>query len=69
MYFIHNRLRSIVYERYNDDMHRKDSQLNIRIDAELLSALRYLADLEVTTMSQLVRKAVTLYVRERDTGV
>lgn len=49
----------------------KNTQLNIRIDESLLVNLRKLADEEVTTVSQLVRKAVTLYVRngKGNTGV
>ena len=43
---------------------RKDTQLNIRVDLELVRELRKLADIEVTTLSQLVRKAVTIYLRK-----
>ena len=42
---------------------RKDTQINIRIESELLETLRKLAKEEVTTPSQIVRKALTLYVR------
>lgn len=47
---------------YNNVM-SKDTQLNIRVESELVAELKRLADLEVTTPSQLVRKAVTLYLR------
>ncbi len=42
---------------------RKDTQLNIRVDLDLVKGLRKLAEIEVTTLSQLVRKAVTVYLR------
>ena len=45
---------------------RKDTQLNIRVDLELVRELRKLADIEVTTLSQLVRKAVTVYLRNHN---
>lgn len=44
-------------------MASKDTQLNIRVESELLERLKKLAEVEVTTPSQLVRKAVTLYLR------
>lgn len=48
---------------------RKDTQLNIRVDLDLVRELRKLADVEVTTLSQLVRKAVTVYLRsQKDAG-
>lgn len=43
---------------------KKDTQINIRISTDLLEALRRMAEDEVTTTSQLVRKAVTRMVRE-----
>ncbi len=42
----------------------KDTQLNIRVEKDLVTRLKAQAELEVTTPSQLVRKAVTLYLRE-----
>jgi len=42
---------------------KKDTQLNIRVDPALVKSLKDLAEEEVTTLSQLVRKAVTLYIR------
>ena len=42
---------------------RKDTQINIRLDNDLLEKLRIQADEEVTTTSQLVRKAITYYLR------
>ena len=42
----------------------KDTQLNIRVEKELVSRLKKQAEIEVTTPSQLVRKAVTIYLRE-----
>jgi len=44
-------------------MASKDTQLNIRVESDLVKKLKKLADLEVTTPSQIVRKAVTLYLR------
>ena len=44
---------------------RKDTQINIRISSDLLETLRKVAEDEVTTTSQLVRKAVTFYVRDQ----
>jgi len=51
---------------------KKDTQINIRISTELLESLKQIAEEEVTTTSQLVRKSITLLVREREqrnTGV
>lgn len=42
----------------------KDSQINIRVDSDLLEELKQLAEDEVTTPSQIVRKALTLYIRQ-----
>lgn len=42
---------------------RKDTQINIRVETDLLKKLRELAEVEVTTPSQIVRKALTLYLR------
>ena len=42
----------------------KDTQLNIRVEKDLVARLKEQAELEVTTPSQLVRKAVTLYLRQ-----
>ena len=42
----------------------KDTQLNIRVNSELLSSLKKLAEVEITTPSQIVRKAITLYIRK-----
>lgn len=42
----------------------KDTQLNIRVNSELLEELKKLAEDEVTTPSQIVRKAITLYIRQ-----
>jgi predicted DNA-binding protein len=42
----------------------KDTQLNIRVEKDLVERLKAQAEIEVTTPSQLVRKAVTLYLRE-----
>jgi len=49
---------------------RKDTQINIRVEADLLERLRKLAKDEVTTPSQIARKALTLYVRkfQKDVG-
>lgn len=47
-------------------MASKDTQLNIRVESELLERLKKLAEVEVTTPSQLVRKAVTLYIRQSE---
>jgi metal-responsive CopG/Arc/MetJ family transcriptional regulator len=44
---------------------RKDTQINIRLDNDLLEKLRLQADEEVTTTSQLVRKAITYYLRPK----
>lgn len=54
-------IRCITYA-----MASKDTQLNIRVESDLLDRLKKLADHEVTTPSQLVRKAVTLYLREHE---
>lgn len=43
---------------------RKNTQINIRLDDDLLSNLKAQALEEVTTTSQLVRKAVTLYLKK-----
>ncbi len=43
----------------------KDTQLNIRVESSLVEALKKQAEVEVTTPSQLVRKAVTLYLRDQ----
>ena len=42
---------------------QKTIQINIRLDEGLHSALRARAEDEVTNVSQLVRKAVTYYLR------
>ena len=42
----------------------KDTQLNIRVEKDLVERLKKQAEIEVTTPSQLVRKAVTMYLRE-----
>jgi predicted DNA binding CopG/RHH family protein len=42
----------------------KDTQLNIRVEKDLVARLKKQAEIEVTTPSQLVRKAVTIYLRE-----
>ena len=42
----------------------KDTQLNIRVEKDLVERLKKQAEIEVTTPSQLVRKAVTIYLRE-----
>lgn len=42
----------------------KDTQLNIRVTKPLLEDLKAQAIEEVTTPSQLVRKAITIYIRE-----
>lgn len=60
------RLRIIVHSLYILCMASKDTQLNIRVESELLERLKKLAEVEVTTPSQLVRKAVTLYLRENE---
>lgn len=44
----------------------KDTQLNIRVEKDLVERLKKQAEIEVTTPSQLVRKAVTIYLREAD---
>ena len=41
----------------------KDTQLNIRVEKDLVARLKKQAEIEVTTPSQLVRKAVTIYLR------
>lgn len=46
----------------------KDTQLNIRVESKLVAELKKLAELEVTTPSQIVRKAVTLYLRSATRG-
>ena len=61
-----NRLRIIVHSLYILCMASKDTQLNIRVESELLERLKKLAEVEVTTPSQLVRKAVTLYIRQSE---
>ena len=43
----------------------KNTQINIRLDDDLLLKLRSQADEEVTTTSQLVRKALTYYLRPK----
>ena len=43
---------------------RKDTQINIRIEKSLMVRLKKLAEDEVTTPSQIVRKALTLYLRK-----
>lgn len=48
---------------------RKNTQINIRLDDDLLTKLKIQADEEVTTTSQLVRKAITYYLRPRDAAV
>ena len=42
----------------------KDTQINIRVDSELFDELKAQAREEVTNASQLVRKALTLYLRK-----
>ena len=61
----------IVCVMYNKSMskEKKDTQINIRISGELLETLKKQAEAEVTTTSQLVRKAVTFYVRDRDNRI
>jgi predicted DNA binding CopG/RHH family protein len=61
-------LHPIVLIMYNECMtsDKKDTQINIRISSELLDALRLIAEEEVTTTSQLVRKSITLLVRDRE---
>ena len=54
---------TMTKERKEKD--RKDTQINIRISSDLLETLRKVAEDEVTTTSQLVRKAVTFYVRDQ----
>ena len=44
---------------------RKSIQINIRLDDDLYKKLKAQADEEVTTTSQLVRKAVTYYLRPK----
>ena len=44
---------------------RKTTQINIRLDSELLAKLKDQAEEEVTTTSQLVRKAITFYLRPK----
>ena len=51
---------------YSQCMASKDTQLNIRVEKSLVEDLKRLANEEVTTPSQLVRKAVTLYIRQRE---
>ena len=65
------RLHYIVCLLYNKKMskEKKDTQINIRISSELLETLKKQAEAEVTTTSQLVRKAVTFYVRDRNNSV
>jgi hypothetical protein len=63
---VSNRLRIIVHSLYILCMASKDTQLNIRVESELLERLKKLAEVEVTTPSQLVRKAVTLYIRQSE---
>jgi hypothetical protein len=43
---------------------RKDTQINIRIETSLMESLKKLAETEVTTPSQIVRKALTMYLRK-----
>lgn len=43
----------------------KNTQINIRLDDDLLNELRLQAEEEVTTASQLVRKALTYYLRPK----
>ena len=62
------RLRIIVHSLYILCMASKDTQLNIRVESELLERLKKLAEVEVTTPSQLVRKAVTLYLRASESN-
>jgi len=45
-------------------MDNKSTQINIRIDKNLHGELKAQAEEEVTTTSQLVRKAITLYLRK-----
>lgn len=45
-------------------MENKTTQINIRIDKNLHGQLKDRAEEEVTTTSQLVRKAITLYLRK-----
>lgn len=45
-------------------MENKTTQINIRIDKSLHGDLKAQAEEEVTTTSQLVRKAITLYLRK-----
>ena len=44
---------------------RKSIQINIRLDDDLFKKLKAQAEEEVTTTSQLVRKAVTYYLRPK----
>ena len=53
---------------YNISMDKKDTQINIRVSSELLESLRKIAEAEVTTTSQLVRKSITLLVRSYNEG-
>lgn len=43
---------------------RKDTQINIRIEKSLMDRLKKLAEEEVTTPSQIVRKALTIHLRK-----
>ena len=62
-FFADNRLLYVVRHCINIPM-PKDTQLNIRVNSELLEELKRLAEDEVTTPSQIVRKAITLYIRQ-----
>jgi len=71
--FLRNRLKYVVHTVYvvcmtgQSTTLKKDTQLNIRVDPYLVKSLKRLAEEEVTTLSQLVRKAVTLYIRKNGT--
>lgn len=62
-FFVDNRLLDVVPHCINIPM-PKDTQLNIRVNSELLEELKKLAEAEITTPSQIVRKAITLYIRQ-----
>lgn len=66
-YRIPNQLHNVASSMYNICM-SKDTQLNIRVESKLVAELKKLAELEVTTPSQIVRKAVTLYLRSATRG-
>jgi predicted HicB family RNase H-like nuclease len=50
------------------DVDTKSTQINIRVTKPLHDSLKSCAAKEVTTTSQLVRKAITFYLRDNGFG-